>query len=81
MNTAVGRISTWGNGLALRLTKPTAKAAGVAEGTAVRVVAKPGRIVIEAVMAPTLAEMLAAFDPKRHGGEAMAFAPVGVEAP
>ena len=28
---------------------------------------------------PTLDAMLAAFDPKRHGGEAMAFAPVGVE--
>ena len=29
---------------------------------------------------PTLEEMLASFDPKRHGGEAMDFPPVGREA-
>ncbi|MDM0111412.1 hypothetical protein QTI66_04580 [Variovorax sp. J22R133] len=79
MTTSVSHISVWGNGLALRLTKPMAKAAGVAEGTAVRVIAKPGRIVIETETEPTLEDMLAAFDPKRHGGEAMAFAPVGAE--
>ena len=28
---------------------------------------------------PALEAMLAAFDPERHGGEAMAFAPVGNE--
>jgi antitoxin MazE len=79
MSTTVSRISTWGNGLALRLTKPMTKAAGVSEGTKVRVTVKPGRIVIEAVKEPSLDEMLAAFNPSRHGGEAMAFAPVGAE--
>lgn len=79
MDTASTRISVWGNGLALRLTKPMAKAAGVAEGTRVRVIAKPGRIVIETDAEPTLDQMLAAFDSKRHGGEVMAFAPVGLE--
>jgi antitoxin MazE len=79
VSTSNSQISTWGNGLALRLTKPLAKAAGMTEGTRVRVVAKPGRIVIEAQTEPTLAAMLMAFDPQRHGGEAMAFAPVGVE--
>lgn len=73
------QISAWGNGLALRLTKPMAKAAGLAEGTRVRVVARPGRIVIEADVEPTLEQMLAAFDPKRHSGELMAGAPVGLE--
>lgn len=29
---------------------------------------------------PTLKEMIASFDPSRHGGEAMADKPVGVEA-
>ena len=72
-------ISTWGNGLALRLTKPMAKAAGVAEGTAVRVSIELGRIVIEAETEPSLDAMLAAFDPKRHRSEVMAFAQVGVE--
>ena len=79
MTTSHSQISAWGNGLALRLTKPMAKTAGVTEGTPVRVVVEPGRIVIEADTEPTLDAMLAAFDPKRHGGEAMAFAPVGVE--
>ena len=79
MPTSHSHISTWGNGLALRLTKPMAKAAGVADGTPVRIVVKPGRIVIEAETEPSLDAMLASFDPKRHGGEAMAFAPVGVE--
>jgi antitoxin MazE len=79
MSTSQSQISTWGNGLALRLTKPIAKIAGVVDGTKVRIVVKPGRIVIEADIEPSLEAMLAAFDPKRHGGEAMAFAPVGVE--
>ncbi len=63
----------------MRRTKPMAKAAGVAEGTPVRIVARPGRVVVEADTEPTLDTMLAAFDPKRHCGEAMAFAPIGVE--
>lgn len=80
MSTSAAQISVWGNGLALRLTKPMAKMAGVAEGSPVRVTVKPGRIVIEAEVEPTLEQMLAAFDPKRHGGEAMADRPVGKEA-
>ena len=80
MSTTVSQISTWGNGLALRLTKPMAKTAGVAEGSAVRVTVKPGRIVVETETDPTLDQMLAAFDPKKHGGEAMAGGAVGVEA-
>ena len=80
MSTSVGQISAWGNGLAVRLTKPMAKMAGVAEGTPVRVTARPGRIVIEAEPELTLEQMLAAFDPKRHSGEVMAGRAVGVEA-
>jgi len=80
MSTSVGQISAWGNGLALRLTKPMAKAAGVKEGTPVRVLVQPGRIVIESDTEPSLDQMLAAFDPAKHGGEVMADAPRGVEA-
>ena len=79
MSSTAGQISAWGNGLALRLTKPMAKAAGVKEGTTVRVIVRPGRIVIEAEVEPTLEQMLAAFDPKKHGGELMADAPRGLE--
>ena len=73
-------INTWGNGLALRLNKMIAKTAGIADGTHVRVIAQKGKIIVETTdRQPTLDEMLAAFDKKRHGGEAMAFAPVGKE--
>lgn len=78
MSTSAAQISAWGNGLALRLTKPMAKTAGVADGSPVCVTVKPGRIIVETE--PTLAQMLAAFDPKKHGGEAMAGGAVGVEA-
>jgi len=57
-----------------------AKAAGVKEGTPVRVLVQPGRIVIESDTEPSLDQMLAAFDPAKHGGEVMADAPRGVEA-
>jgi antitoxin MazE len=80
MTTTAAQISTWGNGLALRITKPMAKAAGVAEGSPVRVTVKPGRIVIETEVEPTLDQMLAAFDPKKHGGEAISGGAVGKEA-
>ncbi len=76
----VSQIRTWGNGLALRLTKPMAKAAGVSDGTPVRVIVKPGRIVIESETEPTLKQMLSAFNPKKHGAEALTDGPVGVEA-
>lgn len=79
MSATVGQISAWGNGLAVRLTKPMAKTAGVTDGTPVRVTVKPGRIVIESETEPSLEQMLAAFDPVRHGGEVMADSPRGVE--
>ena len=80
MSTTVSQISAWGNGLALRLTKPMAKTAGVTEGSTIRVTVKPGRIVVETETEPTLEQMLMAFDPKKHGGEAMAGGTVGAEA-
>ncbi len=80
MGTVASQISVWGNGLALRLTKPMAKSAGVVAGTPVRVIVKPGRIVIETETEPTLEEMLAAFDSVKHGGELLADGPRGVEA-
>lgn len=74
-------VSQWGNGLAVRLTKLIAKTAGIADGTPVRITAEQGRIVVETVVTPAMSldAMLAAFDPARHGGESMAFAPVGKE--
>jgi antitoxin MazE len=80
MSTSIAHISAWGDGLALRLTKPMAETAGVAEGSPVRITVEPGRIVIETDVEPTLDQMLAAFDPKKHGGEAMADHSIGKEA-
>ena len=74
------RAVAWGNGLGFRITKPLAEAAGIDLNTVLSVSAQPGRIVIETRAGrPSLAAMLAAFDPKRHGGEAMALRPVGRE--
>lgn len=80
MSTSAAQISAWGNGLALRITKPMAKTVGVTEGSAVRVTVKPGRIVIETEIEATLDQMLASFDPKKHGGEAMGGGAMGGEA-
>lgn len=74
------KVSVWGNSLALRLTKRARKTAGVTEGSPERIMAEPGRNVIETEMEPRLDQLLAGFDPKRHGGEAMADRPAGQEA-
>ena len=79
MISMISKISVCDSGLALRLTKPMAKEAGVVEGTPVRITVMPGRIVIDAKTEPTLEEMLAAFIPEKHGGEFMVDRPVGAE--
>ena len=79
MTTITTLIYPWGNGAAVRITKPVSQASGIESGTPVTITAERGRIVIEAVKRPSLEQMLQAFDPKRHGGEAMAVKPVGRE--
>ncbi len=82
MNNATNNtvVNVWGNSLAVRLSKPLAKTAGITEATPIRILAEPGRIVIEVqTKRPTLAAMLETFDPTRHGGEAMAYQPRGKE--
>jgi antitoxin MazE len=70
----------WGNGLGFRITKPLAEAAGIGLDSELVVSAEPGRIVIETrATRPSLEAMLDSFDPDRHGGEVMAFRPVGRE--
>lgn len=74
------RVLPWGNGLGLRITKTLAQAAGVEANASVSITAEPGRIIIETrPKRLSLTEMLANFDPQRHGGEVMTFAPVGKE--
>lgn len=73
-------VRVWGNGLGVRLTKPVVEASGVMADTPVNITVQKGRIIIEPQRKkPQLADMLAAFDPKRHGGEVMAVRPLGKE--
>lgn len=73
-------VKQWGNGLAIRLNKAVAKAAGVKKGSPVRIIVQASRIVIEpSSLKLTLEDRLTAFDPQRHGGERMAFHPIGAE--
>jgi hypothetical protein len=80
MSTSSSQISAKRHGLSRRFTKPKAEDAGVVEGPKVHVSGKPGRIVIETDTEATLDQMLAAFDPQKHGSEAMESGAVGVEA-
>ncbi|TXT38066.1 MAG: transcriptional regulator/antitoxin MazE [Comamonadaceae bacterium] len=74
-------IQEWGNGLAVRLTAPVAKAAHLALGQPIRVEVVEGGVLLRPVGEPklSLAQKLKAFDPAVHGGEAMASGLVGAE--
>jgi len=74
-------VQEWGNGLAVRITAPVAKAARFARGSPVTVEVVEGGVMVRRVGRPrlTLAQKLKAFDPKLHGGEAMASGRIGAE--
>ena len=75
-------VQEWGNGLGVRITAPVAKAARVARGTPITVEVVEGGFFVRVGGKPklSLAQKLRAFDPVRHGGEAMVTGPVGMEA-
>jgi len=74
-------IKQWGNNLGVRLPAAVARAAHLRADQRVRVSVEDGLIVIHPAdeSSLTLEQRLARFDPERHGGEAMASAPVGAE--
>jgi antitoxin MazE len=74
-------VQEWGNGLAVRLTAPVAKAAHLARGMPVVVEVVEGGIFVRAVGQPklSLAQKLKAFELSKHGGEAMAGGRQGAE--
>ena len=74
-------VQEWGNGLGVRITAPVAKAARFARGLPITVEVVEGGVLVRAAGKPklTLAQKLKAFDPKVHGGEAMAGGRVGRE--
>ena len=74
-------VQEWGNGLAVRITAPVAKAARFARGLPITVEVVEGGVFVRAAGKPklTLAQKLKTFDPKIHGGEAMVSGRVGAE--
>lgn len=81
MSEAILDIKQWGNNLGVRLPAAVAKAAHLHVDQRVRVAVEGGRVIItpEAPAALTLAQRLAAYDPIRHGGEAMETPLIGAE--
>lgn len=74
-------VQEWGNGLAVRITAPVARAARFVQGLPITVEVVEGGVFIRPAGKPrrSLAQKLKAFDPRLHGGEAMASARLGVE--
>lgn len=74
-------IQEWGNGLAVRLTAPIARAARLRQGTSVTVEVVKEGVLLRVTGKPklTLAQKLKAFDPATHGGEVAESGRVGAE--
>ena len=74
-------VQEWGNGLAVRLTAPIARAANQVQGSAVAVEVVDEGVLLRVVGKPrrTLAQKLKAFDPALHGGEVATGEQVGAE--
>lgn len=74
MTEVVLDIKQWGNNLGVRLPAAVAREAHLHVDQRVRVSVEGGQVVITPVDISrfTLEQRLAAYDPKRHGGERMA---------
>jgi antitoxin MazE len=76
-------IRKWGNNLAVRIPSVVARSARLSAGQPVRITASRHGLVVRP-LGPrrlSLAEKLAQFDSRVHGGDAMAVAPLGTEIP
>lgn len=74
-------IQKWGNSLAVRIPAAIARSAHFHLGTPVELAVESGNVVVRPIgdQKMTLDERLVHFNPKKHGGEAMATKPVGLE--
>jgi antitoxin MazE len=74
-------VQEWGNGLAVRITAPVAKAARFSRGLPIKVEVVEGGIMLRTAGKPklSLAQKLKAFNPDMHGGESMAYSPIDAE--
>jgi antitoxin MazE len=79
--TATLTVQKWGNSLAVRIPSSIARSAGFKVGQPVKVSAQSSGVLVtlSGPLHLTLAQRLELFDPERHGGEAMATAPIGNE--
>jgi antitoxin MazE len=79
--TAKLTVQQWGNSLAVRIPAAVARSAHFVVGQPVEVSIADDGVLVKRAGRPrlTLAQKLAAFDPARHRGEAMATRPVGSE--
>lgn len=79
--TATLTVQKWGNSLAVRIPATIARSVHFHIGTLVELDTQDGNLVIKATghRKLNLDERLAAFDPKKHGGEAMSVKPIGLE--
>ena len=79
--TATLTVQQWGNSLAVRIPAALARSAHFMVGQPVELSIADDGVLVKRAGIPklTLAQKLAAFDPARHGGEAMATRPVGGE--
>ena len=73
MTEVVLDIKQWGNNLGVRIPVAVAREAHLKAHQSVRLTVVEGQIIISPIVNKplTLEQRLAAFDPKRHGGEAM----------
>jgi antitoxin MazE len=79
--TATLTVQKWGNSLAVRIPAALARKVNFVAGQSVEVTTDDLGVVVHRKGSPTrtLAQRLAAFDPDKHGGEAMPSGRVGAE--
>ena len=79
--TSVLTVQKWGNSLAVRIPSAVARSAGFKVGQPVEVSAQETGVLVSRAGETrlTLAQKLALFDPRIHGGEAMATSAIGRE--
>ncbi len=79
--TASLKVQQWGNSLAVRIPVSVARAARFTLGQPVELSVGQAGVLVKAIGKPklSLAQKLAAFDPARHGGEAMVATRLGNE--
>jgi antitoxin MazE len=73
-------VQKWGNSLGVRLPRAVAQSAKLGVGSQLEVRAHQGKIILELVAVPTLAELLAQVKPRSRPGVVDWGRPVGKEA-